>query len=126
VFIAGSVASRYWLSIERGRNTMTTMDILKIVAVALAIQAVGVMSLRSASAKAEACLDDWTQAAPIVRDNGLTPAKDLKALAKDHVEGDLKKVSLCQSDGKYVYQLMFIQGDGTVVDLEVDAKTPWQ
>ncbi len=104
---------------------MTTMDIIKIIAVALAVQAVGVATVRTASAKADGCLDDWSKAAPIVRDNGLTPAKDLKELAKGHVEGNLTKVSLCRAEDKYVYRLVFVQGDGTVVDLTVDAKTPW-
>jgi uncharacterized membrane protein YkoI len=104
---------------------MKFFDILKIIAIALAVQLAGAALASRADAKATDCLDDWSKAAPVVRDNGLTPAKDLKDLAKGHVAGDLKSVSLCKDADAYVYELVFIQTDGNVVELTVDAKKPW-
>jgi uncharacterized membrane protein YkoI len=110
---------------KRDIETMTMLDMLKIIAAALIIQLIGAATLSHADAKAVDCLTDWAKAAPIVKSEGLTPATDLKMLAKTHVEGDLTDVSLCKGDTGYVYRLTFIQNDGNVVELEVDAKKPW-
>ncbi len=72
-----------------------------------------------------ACFKDWSDAGPVVRQEGLTPAKQLPELARDRVEGDLIKVTLCEEGGRYVYRLVFFDASGRVTNLTVDAKDPF-
>lgn len=91
----------------------------------LAILATLGLSL-AGQASAETCYADWSEAGPIVREQGLVPAKDLQDLAKAKVEGKLIKITLCEDQGSYVYKLVFDQNSGDVVDMTVDAHTPFQ
>ena len=77
-------------------------------------------------AAAENCYADWSEAGPIVREQGLVPAKDLQDLAKAKVEGKLIKITLCEDQGNYLYRLVFDKNNGELVDMTVDARTPFQ
>lgn len=74
---------------------------------------------------ADGCTEDWSEMAAAVKANSLTPAKSLQALAKGKVEGKLVKISLCSSGGSYQYQLVFLQADGQLVNVTVDARNPF-
>ena len=88
----------------------------------LAVLGIGLAS----PASAENCYADWSEAGPIVREQKLVPAKDLQDLASTKVEGKLIKITLCEDQGNYMYRLVFDKENGEVVDMTVDARTPFQ
>jgi uncharacterized membrane protein YkoI len=71
------------------------------------------------------CTENWSEMAATVGANGLTPAKELQKRAKDHIDGKLVKVSLCQNGGSYQYELVILNPAGQVVTQTVDAKSPF-
>lgn len=74
---------------------------------------------------AGACTENWSEMASAVSANGLMPAKDLQRLAKDHIDGKLVKISLCEDNGSFKYELVTLNGAGQLVTQAVDAKTPF-
>lgn len=71
------------------------------------------------------CTDKWSDMASAVQANGLTPAKDLQQLAESKVDGKLIKISLCEAGGTFTYKLVVLQPGGQLVNLAVDARTPF-
>ena len=51
------------------------------------------------------------------------PLEDIIVEARKHVQGDLIEVELEREDGRYIYELEFIQPSGQIVELQLDAKT---
>ena len=74
---------------------------------------------------AGACTENWSEMASAVTANSLMPAKELQRLAKDHIDGKLIKISLCQAGGVFQYELVFLDAAGQVVTQAVDAKSPF-
>ncbi len=100
-------------------NALQTLKIAVPLALLLAIA-----PLQDAAA-AGTCTANWSEMASAVKANGLMPAKELQARAKDQIDGELIKVSLCQVDGAYQYELVLLNKAGQVVTQAVDAKTPF-
>jgi uncharacterized membrane protein YkoI len=73
----------------------------------------------------EACTENFSDMANMVKANGLMPAKELQRQAGDKIDGKIVKVSLCQTGGAYQYELVFLNGNGQLVTQAVDAKTPF-
>ena len=94
---------------------------------ACAAMAMSVGMPAHALAAGDGCYSDWSEAAPVIKDNDLTPAKDLPSLLRKRIQGELVKITLCQEDdGSYVYKLVILQASGQVSNLTVDAKDPAQ
>ncbi len=51
------------------------------------------------------------------------PLEDIIVEARKHVQGDLIEVELEREDGRYIYELEFIQPSGQIIELQLDAKT---
>ncbi len=51
------------------------------------------------------------------------PLEEIIAEARKHVQGDLIEVELEREDGRYIYELEFIQPSGQVIELQLDAKS---
>jgi len=51
------------------------------------------------------------------------PLEEIIAEARKHVQGDLIEVELEREDGRYIYELEFIQPSGQIVELQLDAKS---
>ena len=51
------------------------------------------------------------------------PLEQIIVEARKHVEGDLIEVELERENGRYIYELEFIQPSGQIVELQLDAKT---
>ena len=62
---------------------------------------------------------------PIVRNERLPTARDVREQAKGHVKGDLLKITLCREHGRYVYHLVVLEGGGRITNLTVDAQRPF-
>ena len=75
-------------------------------------------------AAASRCINDWSEAAPIVRKEGLFTVEELTAAAHAHIKGDIIKTTLCQDDGIWVFRLI-VRHKGNLSMMTVDAKTPF-
>lgn len=51
------------------------------------------------------------------------PLEDIIVEARKHVQGDLIEVELEHEDGRYIYELEFIQPSGQILELQIDAKS---
>lgn len=51
------------------------------------------------------------------------PLEEIIAEARKHVQGDLIEVELEREDGRYIYELEFIQPSGQIIELQLDAKS---
>jgi uncharacterized membrane protein YkoI len=109
------------------RSTITGSVRTLLTALAMASVLGWALSAAPSRAAGEVCFADWSEAAPIIRDNALTPATELKSLLRNRIQGELVKITLCQqADGVYIYKLVVLQGSGQVTNLTVDARDPMQ
>ncbi len=82
--------------------------------------------LYSSSAQAQlACISDWSEAAPIVRREGLVPIELVDRLARDRSSVMILRSALCRDQDRYVYRLTVRGGEGTMRTLVVDARHPF-
>lgn len=80
--------------------------------------------LSAAVAEQDRCYD-WTEAAPIVRREKLASAKDVHQQAREKLEGELIRITLCEEKGQFVYKLVVQQGSGRFRYFTVDARAPF-
>jgi uncharacterized membrane protein YkoI len=81
--------------------------------------------LAGAPAAAESrCINDWSEAAPIVRNEGLYTVEKLTSEARGKIAGNIVKTTLCQDDGVWVFRLI-VRVKGHLKMMTVDAKTPF-
>jgi hypothetical protein len=76
-------------------------------------------------AGAAACYADWSEAAPIVRKEGLTTIEVLAQSARTKISGDIVKTMLCEENGGFVYRLLIREPAGRLVNRTVDARLPF-
>jgi uncharacterized membrane protein YkoI len=80
---------------------------------------------RAAPAEASNCFDDWSDAAPVMLQEGLLGTKELHALARQRLPGDLVHITLCQEGSRYIYRLLMRDPRGRLNTLTVDARKPF-
>ncbi len=74
---------------------------------------------------AELCIQDWSTAAPVVREERLATVEAVTRLAKGRIKGDVVQVTLCQQEQRWVYRLLVRGPGGKHVPMYVDAKEPF-
>jgi hypothetical protein len=79
----------------------------------------------SERAAAGACYADWSQAAPIVREKGLTTVESLALLARERIAGAIVKTTLCEEGDGFVYRLLVRDRSGRLSNHTVDARAPF-
>jgi uncharacterized membrane protein YkoI len=79
----------------------------------------------TAPAQAGGCYPDWSDAAPIVKKEGLTTIEALAATARGKLSGDIVKTTLCEEGGGFVYRLLIREPAGRLVNRTVDARAPF-
>lgn len=70
------------------------------------------------------CFEDWSDAAPIVREQGLVPARELQTWVRKKLKGKVISVTLCQDGERYIYRLTVREPKGRIRNRTVDAKGP--
>lgn len=70
------------------------------------------------------CINDWSEAAPIVRREGLYTVEKLTREASGNIKGNIIKTTLCQDDGTWVFRLI-VRVKGNLKVMTVDAKKPF-
>ncbi len=98
---------------------MTRVPVMALVSFFMAMPA-------EASLADTACYSDWQVAAPIVRDQGLAPARIVRERARARVKGEIIKIELCKGKGRYYYRLVVYEPRGRVRNLIVDAARPFE
>jgi uncharacterized membrane protein YkoI len=99
---------------------------LRALALGLSLIVAGPNPYLAATAQAEpACWPEWSEAAAVVERERLTSAKGVNSLARQHIGGDLVRITLCTQDGAYVYRLLVRNAQGHVATVTVDARRPF-
>lgn len=94
-------------------------------ATAIAIAAGSSAVLAASTGEMQSCFTDWSEAAPVVVAHNLIPAKGLEHLARQHVGGDVVRITLCREEARFVYRLLIRQGGGQFSHVTVDAVRPF-
>lgn len=92
-----------------------------IIAAAFSLHAAATVSAHAG----ETCMADWSQAASVVRKEGLTTVEQLLKLAHKSGAGDIVRTTLCEDAGTYVYRLVVKDRNGQLKTLTVDARKPF-
>jgi uncharacterized membrane protein YkoI len=79
----------------------------------------------AAPAEAASCFDDWSDAVPVMRKEGLVGTKALHEQARQHLTGDLVRITLCQEGDRFVYRLLMRDPRGWLNTVTVDARHPF-
>jgi hypothetical protein len=74
---------------------------------------------------AELCIEDWSTALPVVKEEGLATVAAVAKLARERFKGEIVKVTLCQRDSRYVYRILMRGANGRLARVIVDAKEPF-
>lgn len=69
----------------------------------------------------ERCYEDWSDAAPVVAAQRLHSARDVHALARDRLDGDVVRIMLCEAQDGFVYRVVLRRRDGRIGNLTVGA-----
>lgn len=78
-----------------------------------------------ARAGEEACYDDWSEAAAIVKREGLVTVAELTAQVRAKVGGRVLRTQLCEDNGSFSYRLIIRSPHGDVKPVVVDARHPF-
>ena len=66
---------------------------------------------------------EWSQAGPIIAQNGLLPANVIYQMVQKRTGGKVVSQALCNQGGHFVYKLVVLGPTGAVINVTVDAKT---
>lgn len=73
----------------------------------------------------ETCYEDWSEAAAIVKREGLATVAELTAEARGKVGGKVLRTQLCEDGGVFTYRLIVRSPHGDVKPVTVDARHPF-
>lgn len=73
---------------------------------------------------ANRCINDWSEAAPIVRQEGLYTVERLAKEARGHIDGNIIKTTLCNDDGTWVFRII-VRIKGNLKMMTVNARKPF-
>lgn len=83
------------------------------------------MAAGAAHAADERCYTTWSEAAPVVRAQGLLDMETLIARATPgHLGGELVKTTLCNVQGRFIYRLVVREAKGRLRMVAIDAHKP--
>lgn len=78
----------------------------------------------AADAVVGGCYPSWTEAAQVVKREGLATIERVSRLARDRA-AEIVNGTLCQDSGRYVYRLVVRESKGPLKTLIVDAREPF-
>ena len=70
------------------------------------------------------CYEDWSDAAPIVLREKLTPTREIQAWARKRLKGNVIRVTLCQDGERYVYRVLVREPKGRIRNRTIEARGP--
>lgn len=69
----------------------------------------------------DACISNWSDAAPIVAREKLLAAREIQLMSRRSLPGDVVRITLCREDAGYFYLLLMRDGKGRISNLKIDA-----
>ena len=99
-------------------------SLLRLVKPVLVVVATA-LPAHAAPAKATTCFDDWSDAAPVMLKEKLVGTRELHEQARQHLPGDLIRITLCQEESRYIYRLLVRDHLGRLTAITVDARRPF-
>lgn len=96
-----------------------------LLVLAASLMAASLLTAVSAHAADDGCIEDWSVAAPIVKAEGLASVEAVKQQARDHIQGQIVKATLCRQGDGYTYRLVVRTPEGQHKSMVVDAKAPF-
>jgi hypothetical protein len=99
-------------------------SLLRLVKPVLVVLATA-LPAQAAPAVAASCFDDWSDAAPVMLKEGLVGTRELHEQARQHLPGDLIRITLCQEGPRYIYRLLVRDPVGRLTAVTVDARRPF-
>jgi uncharacterized membrane protein YkoI len=78
--------------------------------------------VQAGSAGQPGCME-WSKAGPVIAQNGLVPANVIYQKVQKRGGGKIVSQSLCNFNGRFVYQLVVLGPTGEVTNVTVDART---
>jgi len=100
------------------RKMMTAMAVM----VVAAISQLTVAATTNGAMAAQACVDDWAQAAMLIKQRKMIDMARLNRLAREKYSGKILTTRLCRRDGRYFYHLVIRDGSGFAKRVKVDAE----
>lgn len=80
----------------------------------------------SSSMGGDACITDWSIAAPIVHKEKLTTVEALSRIASDKLSGSvIVRTALCEESGVFSYRIIMRDAQGRLSAHTVDARAPF-
>lgn len=67
------------------------------------------------------CLDNWSDAAPIVASEGLIPARDIQLYSRRRHGSDVVRITLCREASGYIYRLLLRDDRGRLSHVRIEA-----
>jgi hypothetical protein len=92
---------------------------------ALSLAAAAPVPCGRGAAAAETCFADWSIAARIVREQGLTSVEKLAEFAQAKGVGPIVRTMLCEANGSFFDKLITREPMGQVKTFTVDAREPF-
>ena len=77
---------------------------------------------QAAQATEPGCVE-WSQAGPLIAQNGLVPANVVFQNVQKRAGGKVVSQALCNLGGQFVYRLVVLGPTGQVTNVTVDART---
>lgn len=71
------------------------------------------------------CFTDWSDAAALVRQEGLVGIDELSRRARARLDSEIVKTTLCQEGERYIYRVVLKINRGALRVVIVDARQPF-
>jgi uncharacterized membrane protein YkoI len=84
-----------------------------------------ILAAASPGGDPDKCYADWSQAAALVRQEGLVAVDELTRLARERHQSEVIKTTLCLDGDRYVYRLVIRRHHGPLHVVIVDARQPF-
>ena len=97
---------------------------MQVISTIAALAALAAVLVSAAQAQAPKCYE-WSDAAPIVKREGLASAKTVNELTQSVAGGELVRITLCEEAGRYYYRLVVKSPSGGLTNQTVDALKPF-
>lgn len=89
----------------------------------IAIAILGAAVFGAAAETAEPGCVEWSNAGPIIAQNGLVSANVVYQMVQKRIGGKIVNQALCNLGGHFIYKLVVLGPTGEVSNVTVDAKT---
>jgi hypothetical protein len=92
----------------------------------LAAMALAPLLAIQAHASDETCFHSWSEAAQIVRKEGLVSTHDVYQKLLERRSVEVLRITLCREGDRFVYKIVVRQTSGRLINQSLDARHPFE